>query len=246
MGFPNFKNKHLFDAVFDPIDYVKHKKFTGKYPKKYVLTCHHTVRDHFIRKYHPKKIKLNHLVDIYAYKNIGLVRFAGIGCPNAAATLEELIALGGKEFINIGSAGGLQHEGLFVCTKALRDEGTSHHYLPPGKYSYPDKKLTKKFEDYLKDKGTKHFTGPTWTIDAPYRETKKEFEEYTRQGIMTVEMEAAALFAVATKRKIKIASAFIISDIPGKKNLPKFHRFTNYQKELNKLVDEATQFLIKN
>lgn len=57
-------------------------------------------------------------------------------------------------------------------------------------------------------------------------------------------MEASALFAVATKRKVKMASAFIISDMPGKKGLPKFHRF-DIKKELNKLVDEATEFLIK-
>jgi len=71
-------------------------------------------------------------------------KMTGIGAPNATAVFEELIALGGKEFINVGTAGGLHHEGIFLCNKALRDEGTSHHYLPNGKFTYPDEKLTKK------------------------------------------------------------------------------------------------------
>ena len=56
-------------------------------------------------------------------------------------------------------------------------------------------------------------SGMTWTIDAPYRETVAEVKHYQDAGVLTVEMEAAALFAVATIRGVPIASAFSISDL---------------------------------
>src|SRR3989344_5422226 len=187
MTYPNFKNKHLHEALFNPNDYVNYKKWNRKkFPKKYIITYQSEIKSYFIRKYKPKKYSLYSLLNIYVYKNIGFVKMTGIGAPNATAVFEELIALGGKEFINVGTAGGLHHEGIFLCDKALRDEGTSHHYIPFGKYSYPNKKLTDRMRmQFIKDK-IKFFEGATWTIDAPYRETKAEVERYAKQGIKTV------------------------------------------------------------
>jgi purine-nucleoside phosphorylase len=65
--------------------------------------------------------------------------------------------------------------------------------------------------------------GTTWTIDAPYRETTKEINKYKKEGIATVEMEAAALFAVTRYRKLKSAAIFSISDVLGEKWEPKFN-----------------------
>ena len=56
---------------------------------------------------------------------------------------------GGKEFLNIGAAGGLKDFGIFLCEKAIRDEGTSSHYLPHKKFAYPNKELTRRLEKYL-------------------------------------------------------------------------------------------------
>lgn len=155
--------------------------------------------------------------------------------------MEELIALGGKEFLNIGTAGGLKKEGIILCEKALRDEGTSYHYIPKGKFAYPDKSLTIRLEKLLKKINIPFMKGATWTIDAPYRETKAEIEKYSKQGIYTVEMEASALFSVAKYRNVKIASVFIVSDLLGKKWLPKFHRF-NVKRAQNDLIDVAINF----
>ncbi len=243
MAYPNFDNKHLQESLFHPVDYVKYKKYNTKgLPKKYLLTYQERAKNYFIRKYKPKKLKFYSLLTIYVYKNIGFVRMTGIGAPNAATVLEELIALGGKEFINVGTAGGLHSEGIFLCEKALRDEGTSYHYLAHGDFVFPDKKLTEDFENCLKKNNLEFFKGATWTIDAPYRETKAEVEKYSKQGIKTVEMEASALFAVADYRKVKIASAFVVSDLLGKKWEPKFHKF-NVRKAQGKLIDAAVKCL---
>ena len=194
MAYPHFKDKHLQDALFNPSDYIKYDNWDKKkFPKKYILTYQNHVKAYFLRKYKPKKFRVNSLLTIFIHKGIGFVKL-GIGSPAATAVMEELIAAGGKEFLSIGTAGGLHKEGIFLCKKALRDEGTSYHYIKSGKYAYPHKELTKKLGFFIKKEGLDYAPGTTWTIDAPYRETKKEIERYAKQGISTVEMEASALF----------------------------------------------------
>lgn len=236
MVYPNFKDKHLQDALFHPGDYVRYKDYPKNLPKKHILTYLPYALEYFKRKYKPKKIGLYNLLTIYVYGDLGFVRMSGIGAPNATTVLEELIALGGKTFLNLGTAGGLHHEGIFLCEKALRDEGTSYHYIPDGKFVYPDEKLTAELGKFIEKNGVKYFEGATWTIDAPYRETRAEVEKYTKKRISTVEMEASALFAVAKYRKVRMASAFVVSDLLGKKWMPKFHRL-DIKREMKKLID---------
>ena len=243
MSFPNFKNKHLQESLFHPEDFINYKRLDNrKFPKKYIITYQSQAKNYFLRKYKPKKEKFYSHLKIYIHKNIGFVRMDGIGAPHAVTIFEELIALGGKEFLNIGTGGGLHHEGAFLCEKALIDEGTSHHYVKAGKFSYPDAELKEKLGKCINKEGLEFFKGTTWTIDAPYRETKAEVEKYAKQGISTVEMEASALFTVAKYRKVKIASAFVVSDILGEKWEPKFHKL-DIRRAQNKLIDAAVNCL---
>ncbi|MEK6833695.1 MAG: nucleoside phosphorylase [Nanoarchaeota archaeon] len=246
MGFPKLKNKHLFEALFTPDEFVKYKKWDKKnFPSKIIITYDKKTIEHFKRKFKGKykiiKIAGNPLL---LHKNIGIIYPFGIGSPFAATLLEELIAMGGKEFINMGTAGGLVENGIFLCNKALRDEGTSHHYIADGIYSYPNKELTNKLKKYLIKSGLNFTVGPTWTIDAPYRETKKEVVHYRKKGILTVEMEASAIFAVAKLRGVKIASVFVVSDVLGNKKWnPQFHKL-DLTKNLNKVLDVVIDCLL--
>jgi uridine phosphorylase len=244
MQYPNFIQKHTEEALLNPKDFIKYHKFKGKLPQKYIITYQERAKKYFIRKYKPKKIRLYSLLTIYTYKKIGFIRMTGIGSPNAAGILEELIALGGREFLNIGTAGGLEKEGIILCDKAIRDEGTSHHYAPHDGPAYPDTLLTEKLSKSLQKKGMLFERGSTWTIDAPYRETRAEVAHYIQEGVKTVEMEASALFVVGKYRKVKVAAAFVVSDILGKKWLPKFHKF-NVIKTQNRLIDVAVDCLTK-
>ncbi|MFT4343789.1 MAG: nucleoside phosphorylase [Candidatus Woesearchaeota archaeon] len=216
MGYPNFQNKHLEQALFNPQDYISWnnylKKDYKKAPKKYIIIYYPKILNYFKRKYKPEKIKLYRLITVYQYKDVGVVCMTGIGSPHATTVIEELIALGGKEFLNIGSAGGLKDFGTYLCKKSIRDEGTSFHYRSPGKFTYPDKKLTKKLKKHLVKNNISFQEATSWTIDAPYRETKAEIQKYKKQNVATVEMESSALFTVAQTRKVKIASAFVVSD----------------------------------
>lgn len=243
MGFPNFENKCFEEALFCAKDYVKWrnyvKKNNYKKPTKYLLIYYPYLLNYFKKKYHPKKITIYRLITIYQHKNIGVVMLTGIGAPNAAVVMEELIALGGKEFINIGSAGGLNEFGVFLCDRAIRDEGTSHHYLSQEKYVSPDNKLTEKLGLSIKKVGLSLEKGTTWTTDGAYRETKAEITHYKKEGVKTVEMEASALFSVAKVRKVKIASAFVVSDILGEKKWDPQFDSKHVHLKLKKLIDAS-------
>jgi uridine phosphorylase len=144
----------------------------------------------------------------------------GIGSPVAAMFLELLVAMGVRRFLSIGTCGaiapGLRIGDLTVCTSAVRDEGVSHHYLPdPAAPALPDPELTERFAAALDAGGSPAPRGPTWTTDAPFRETRAEIAHFQAEGVLTVEMEAAALFAVAALRGVQIASGFVVSDVLG-------------------------------
>ena len=84
-----------------------------------------------------------------------------------------------------------------LIEKALRDEGTSHHYLPPGDFSALHPGLLSLLEPVLTRTPVAVYRGATWTTDAPFRETASAVAHCRELGIMAVEMEAAALYAFA-------------------------------------------------
>src|SRR5207244_12370227 len=101
---------------------------------------------------------------------------------------------------------------VVVLTGAIRDEGTSYHYVGPDVDVSLDADLTAELTAALLRSGTQLRSGTTWTTDAPYRETVEEITEFRRRGVLAAEMEAAALFAVAQTRGLHMASAAVIED----------------------------------
>jgi uridine phosphorylase len=144
-------------------------------------------------------------------------RVPGFGAPTAVMTLEELAAFGVRRFVNLGAAGGLQQDmsvgDIVVCERAIRDEGTSLHYLPEAKYSGACPDLTERLCEVIGRKSIPYRKGTSWTIDAPYRETVEKVNRHCSDGVATVEMEASALFAVGAYRGVSVSSVFAISDI---------------------------------
>ena len=236
MGFPNLKNKHAKDSMFNPKEYLAYMKKVGKYPKFKppvgVIFCYQRkLMEHILEKHKVTKVKLFY-GDTYLLNEskgrIAVVGNFGIGAPVVATLLEELIAFGVKNFISIGTAGTLQKGikvgSLMLCEKAIRDEGTSHHYIKQSKYAYASKELTNKIKKSLEKFKQKYFIGTSWTIDAPYRETVAEAKQYQKEGVATVEIEASALFVVAQYRNVELGSIFTISDSLAELEWkPKFH-----------------------
>jgi len=136
-------------------------------------------------------------------KNICLVQ-GFVGAPGSAGLLEELVALGISKFIVCGGAGVLRKDltvgHLIIPTSAIRDEGTSYHYVKPSREIKADGAAINLIEDELTKLNIEYIKGKTWTTDAFYRETKNKVAQRVSEGCLCVEMEASAFMAVAQFR----------------------------------------------
>jgi uridine phosphorylase len=130
----------------------------------------------------------------------------GIGAPLAIGLLEETIARGCRKFMVCGGCGVLEKQiavgHLLLPVSALRDEGTSYHYLPPSREIEMDPHVAAAIEAVLQRHGLEYLKTRTWTTDAIYRETQQKAAIYREQGCLAVEMEASAFFAVAKFRNV--------------------------------------------
>ena len=236
MVFPNFENKQDNESLFSPTDFLEYKKKLGNYgdfqPPESVVLCYCRQVMDYINANHPvtgtSGIPGEMLLLNETGGRVGIVGNFGFGAPVTTTVLEELIAFGIDKFISIGLAGTLQKDqkagDIVVCDRAIRDEGTSYHYLAPTKYSCASPEITEKIKGVLDKQGINYFTGTSWTIDTPYRETIAEIKQYQAEGVATVEMEASALFAVAQYRDVQMGAIFTISDsLASLEFSPHFH-----------------------
>ncbi|WP_298256101.1 nucleoside phosphorylase [Bradyrhizobium sp.] len=134
---------------------------------------------------------------------VGIVGCA-VGAPFAVLVAEQLFASGCRLLVSVTSAGQINPVGstpyFVLIDRALRDEGTSYHYLPGSTFANaPDAKLLTRVEDQVRAlPGIALHVGATWTTDAPYRETEAAIARARKLGALAVEMEAAALYAFST------------------------------------------------
>jgi uridine phosphorylase len=147
------------------------------------------------------------------------VCWPGVTAAYAAIVLEELIAMGGRKFIACGGAGvldsGIPPGTWIVPTAALRDEGTSYHYQKAGRISRPHPAAVRAIGEACRRRKKKILRGMTWTTDAVFRETPKMIKRRRSEGCITVEMEAAAFFAVARFRKVGFGQILYAGDDVG-------------------------------
>lgn len=140
---------------------------------------------------------------------------APLGGAGAVQIMEQLIAGGAKEIIAAGCCGSLieDTEGdFFIPTKALRQEGTSYHYLPPSREVEINDKAIKAIEMALKKNNKPYRKCKTWTTDGFYRETKEMVLYRKEEGYSVVEMECASLAACAKMRGITFGQLLFTAD----------------------------------
>ncbi|MEX2161381.1 MAG: nucleoside phosphorylase [Anaerolineales bacterium] len=224
MPVPNFADKYKGRAILTPEAMLAYRQRAGMLPKgagpEAVILC--------LQRGLPERVKRRHPIrsigringDLYALHkapgSLAVLTNFGLGAPQMAGLAEELIAWGARKLVSISMAGGLQPDlkpgDIVVCDRALRDEGTSHHYLPSAKFVDANGELAKDLTAALQARGIQVEVGATWTTDATFRETDVEVRQYQGEGIKTVEMETAALFAVAQVRGVQAASIFVVGD----------------------------------
>jgi uridine phosphorylase len=222
MPIPSFADKHAHDALATPEGFLSYMRKAGtlsegKAPESIVVTF----QNYLIRELReegrigdpaPFSARLFMLDD----PSVGVSGGFGIGAPALGVAVEELIALGARRFVIVGTAGALQHGmaigDAILCTGAIRDEGVSYHYLADGEEVLPSGQIVEALRTSLERQAIPFHEGSTWTIDAPYRETAAEVHHHRDAGALTVEMEASALFAIAAFRKVQAAALFVVSD----------------------------------
>lgn len=176
-------------CVLDPDgDIVRHLTRTGTGRRHPGWACYHT--DMWVTQFNGH--------------DVGVVGMA-VGAPFAVLVAEQLAASGAEVVVSITSAGrisGAQTPPYFVLIdRALRDEGTSAHYTAPGEWSHLAPELKLRLRNAFNHSDIPVVTGSSWTTDAPYRETQLAINDAESRGIACVEMEAAALYALAASTR---------------------------------------------
>ncbi len=142
-----------------------------------------------------------------------------VGASFAVLVAEQLFVSGCEFLISIASAGaiadGLPKPCYIMIERALRDEGTSYHYLPPSAYALADSELFATSLAAAEKLSLPVRRGMSWTTDAPFRETALTVANRREQGIHTVEMESAALLAFGQARKKRIIAIAHITNSMG-------------------------------
>ena len=254
MTFPNHPDKHLAEPLVTPQKNNEYKAEVGAdddaaRPDAVILCYSRSLMDYFTDTYDGQEVG-GYYGDLYVFDDtdgtVGVLGNFGIGAPTTAMMMEELIADGIETFLSVGIAGcldaSIEMGDFIVCEKAIRDEGTSHHYVASEKYATPSESIVTETKRVLGERDESFHVGPSWTIDAVYRETKAEVEQYANEGILTVEMEASAVFAVATHRDVEAGAMFVVSDYLGLSEWePKFHLT---EADMQRLGDTAKQILV--
>jgi uridine phosphorylase len=138
------------------------------------------------------------------------------GAPNCVALAEELASFGMKRALFVGYCCSLQQGvragDIIVPTEAVREEGTSFHYLPPSVVAQPHQGIQAVIMDCLQRNKVPYHQGQIWTTDAIYRETQGKVKRYQEEGVLGVEMELAALFAFGMARKVAVGGLLVVTD----------------------------------
>lgn len=257
MSYPIYPDKYKLKELYGAREIIGYRKQVGRMPSlsspEGILFCLERGLPWRMRWRVPVKRAGGMNGDLYELQKpkgkVGIMTGFGGGSPLTAELAEEFVAMGVKRMILMTWAGTLQPDlgpgDIIVIDRAIRDEGTSYHYLPPAKYIDADAQLADELVTAIQARSGKCSRGITWTTDAPFRETVEEIRQYKLEGVKTVEMESAGLFTIGHLRKVATVSVVVAMDSLGefKWQVPE-----NLNKILNslELVYRASLDVLKN
>lgn len=227
---PILDNKHPdLPSVFSPLALMREARRqkglkTAQVPRICILDPDGDIVRNLLRYQHAKQFidwPCYH-TDLHTFPIAGEI--AGIvgrvvGAPFAVLIAEELFACGCELLISVTSAGQIADVGpppyFVVIDRALRDEGTSYHYVAPSEFADADRYLVDTAFSALNRANLPSLVGPSWTTDAPFRETSEAIRAARNRGVLAVEMEAAALYSFARARAASVLCLAHVTNTMG-------------------------------
>lgn len=215
---------NLNDPVLTAKELLEYRRSTGGLqafppPRVVIFAPQKSLASYVLRKYSVRQVK-GFLGGFYLLKKfngeVALSTGFGIGAPVIAGLTDEFSALGVKQFGLVGMAGGLQGHlsagSLVLSAGAIRGEGVSRHYLPEAEVVESSAEILLGIGHSLQAQGHLFSSGLTWTTDAPFREIRRDVLAYQDRGVLAVDMESAAMLAVAASYGLPAFAAFSIAD----------------------------------
>jgi uridine phosphorylase len=237
--------------------YMEYKRKNGHFgqftPPKIVLVCFQQSTLKHLQEHISDIQPSESFPNLYLVDNgqVGILGGWGMGAPALSIRMEELIALGVKKFIAVGTAGTLmnQHQiGDFVMApKALAEDGVAHLYLIKGeRFAEADEKMHSTWCEFVKRHSLPRFhTTPAWSFSAMFRETPADVDRVTKQGCGVVEMEAATLYAIGHEMGAQTLSLFVISDSITQDQWDPHIKEPSVRNNLHRLAEWALKFCVE-
>ena len=207
-------------AIINPDTY---ENKIPNFPKIGITCFSQKLMDRYVEIFNGEKIaevrNANGITPVYRINHNGtdIALFTSrVGAPACTVAYEELIAMGLEKLIMFGTCGALVNSindlTIIIPTSAIRDEGTSYHYVKSSDEIDVNRKYREEFKEILKNQNIPAMEGKVWTTDAPYRETEAKKERRKEQGCICVDMECSAMAAVAEFRDKEIFQYFYAAD----------------------------------
>lgn len=207
-------------STFDP--YEVENVIEG-FPKIGVTCFSKKLFDQLVERFHGEQIAENSngngRLPVYKinYEGEELALFMSrVGAPACIVQYEELFAMGLEKVVVFGTCGVLSKDiedfAIIIPTSAIRDEGTSYHYMKASREVETNPKYMDDFIKLLEEHEYSYVKGKTWTTDAPYRETRNKVMDRKNEGCVCVDMECSAIFALAKFRNKDVFQFFYAAD----------------------------------
>ena len=208
------------NSTFDP--YEVENAIDG-FPKVGVTCFSKKLFDQLVQRFNCEEIAKNSNgngklpVYKFEYKGHSLALFMSrVGAPACIVQYEELFAMGLEKVVVFGTCGVLDSKiddlAIIIPNGAIRDEGTSYHYMKASDEVKTNPKYVDEFIKLLDEHKYSYTIGKTWTTDAPYRETRSKVLKRKEQGCVCVDMECSAIFALAEFRNKEVFQFFYAAD----------------------------------
>lgn len=215
---PNYGDKYDAEALFDPTDALDSQGDGTPDVPPGVLFGYQPALTETARERADDPTTIVRSQRVYPIsETVGYVPVheSGVGAPVTATVAENVIAAGAEAVVMLGGCAALQNvppDAAILPTASVRDEGVSYHYLPPEEPVEPTTALVDALDDSLSAAGFPTPRGRTWTTSAMYRETLPEVRQYRTEGVVSLCMESAALWAVCRYRGADTATVHQVGD----------------------------------